>query len=526
MNPNLRRIRRSRSNADAFSARATSFNVQRSDTSQQLGTEDDFILMTALQQVVIQTPYNVQNLMKLIERSNMLPQCIEAMVTNVAGYGWEIVPADPVTEMDEGEVTLLQSFIDSANSEESLTTVHKKNVKAKESVGFMFLEIIRDRVGRVSVLRHANPQFIRLMPRDDVAIPVTYDVVRGPRVSQVTEMRYFRRYVQSIAGKQVFFKEFGDPRRLDRKTGLFDTVQHPVPEGNDATELLHERFASADAYGVPRWINQLPSILGSREAEEVNYRYFEDNTVPPLMITVAGGRLTAQSYIELKRVLEREDLGKNRQNKIMLIEAIPERESLDERGTGVQLKVDKLADQRPSDALFTAYDEANQAKIRSSFRLPPVIVGLSQDVTFATANVSTFVAEIQVFQPERNSYDEFYNKKLVNSKHGLNLKTVMLRSRAPQITNPEMLVKALTALNVMGAVTPRSAIDAANRVMQANLPQYPAKGEEGYDEWMDKPIVFVTKGTESQAGQAVKDDATKQTEQDGETRRKPENGSE
>jgi len=315
---------------------------------------------------------------------------------------------------------------------------------------------------------------------------------------------------------------------MDYRTGRFAKRGSPVAPEYEATELIHYRHLSPDAYGVPRWTNQIPAILGSREAEEVNLRYFEDNTVPPMLLSVAGGRLTAESFRSLKRLIEGRGVGKERQNQILLIEAIPEQENLDSKGT-VSLQVDKLTDARPSDALFSAYDEANQAKIRSSFRLPPVAVGLSQDVTFATANVSTFVAESQVYAPERKDYDEKYNKMIVNNRNGLNLKTVKLKSKNPSITNPEILLKALTALNVMGGLTPRSAQIAATAALNTDIERYPEPGEEGYEEWMDKPIALTLRNTTANTHneQSVKDDEVKKIEDDGDVGAiQPEHGSE
>lgn len=144
-------------------------------------------------------------------------------------------------------------------------------------------------------------------------------------------------------------------------------------------------------------------MIGSREAEEVNMRYFQDNTVPPMMLLVGNGRLTQQSYRELTRALNEEDVGQRRQNKIMLLEAVGEGDSLDGKNSSIDLKVEKLSDTRQSDGLFKAYDEANMAKVRSAFRLPPITVGMSQDVNFATASTSAFVAESQVFScPKSN----------------------------------------------------------------------------------------------------------------------------
>mgnify|MGYP000636881661 CR=1 FL=1 len=117
-----------------------------------------------------------------------------------------------------------------------------------------------------------------------------------------------------------------------------------------------------------------------------------------------------------------------------------------------------------NDSLFSAYDEANMKKIRSAFRIPAVVVGLSEDHNFATANVAAYLAEVQVFVPERKIHDEFMNHRFVNNPAGLGLKTVKLESSGPSITNPEQIVKTLTAVNVMGGVTPRNAIDIVNEL--------------------------------------------------------------
>jgi PBSX family phage portal protein len=467
-------------------------------------------------------------LLELKETSNMLKQCIAAMTTNVGLCGWEVVKVHPLIPMDPEEKERLESFIESPNADESLTTLHAKTVDDKESVGFAFTEVIRSVTGVPTLLRYVPAHTTRVCPKHPEPQLVTYDVRRGPETTLVREWKTFHVYVQHIGGRYRYFKEFGDPRILNADTGAFASPENPVPLDLVATELIHHRFHSSDAYGVPRWSHQIPSILGSRESEEVNLRYFEDNTVPPMILSVAGGRLTGESFRSLKKLLNAQGVGKERQNQILLVEAVPERESVDDKGT-VQLKVDKLTDTRPSDALFKEYDEANQAKIRSSFRLPPVAIGLSQDQTFATANVSTFVAESQVYAPERLTYDEAYNKTIVNGRNGLGLKTVKLRSRSPSITNPELLLKALTALNVMGGLTPRTAQLAAANAVRTEIALYPEKGEEGYEPWMDTPISITLRGSteNTQVEQSVKDSGVKAVEATGDIGpQQPEHGAE
>lgn len=530
------RIRRVRSSPSVgMTVRSIAINPRkRADTSRQIATDTTQGVLGG--NTPLTPPYDPDALVGMLDKSNMLRQCIEAYVTNIAMYGWEVAPIAEGAEIDDAEKEELQSLIDSPNCDESLTLLHARVVRGYEGMGYAFAEVIRDRKKRPTILRGVRGSTMRLCPRDPELVAVSYDVARGTRVSYITEYRRFRIYRQQTGGQYVYFKEFGDPRPLNRITGRFATKAEPVTPDNEATELIHFRQDSEDEYGVPRWIAQIPSVMGSREAEEVNLRYFEDNTVPPMILTVAGGRLTGQSFRELKATLNAKAVGRERQHQIMLIEAVPEREGLDDKGT-VQVKIDKLTDSRQSDGLFKEYDESNQAKIRSAFRLPPVAVGLSQDVTFATANVSAFIAETQVYTPERTVHAEAYNKRFVNHPLGLGLRTVKLRPKTPSITNPELLIKSLTALNVMGAVTPRSAIDTANKVLQVALPQYPEKGQPDYEDWMDKPIIFSNKGQSGNTGidpakqgnthegQAIKDAAVKDLEGEGDIApSSPENG--
>lgn len=523
----IRRITRSsRPKARETRATVTTIQMERPEASisRQIVYLDEFNeLATALQGVYLPTPYSVPWMFDIIEASNMIPQCIDAFVTNTVLSGWEVGKSQRSEAIRPDEEHELQSFIDHANSEESLATVLEKCIRDREAVGFGFTEIIRDLAGNISLLRHAPARATRLAPKHPDDVRVSYDIARGRRVSTVQEWRKFRKYVQIINGRYVWFREFGDPRRMDYRNGAFEGEQN-YDARFQATEIYHWKLSSNESYGMPRWISQLPNILGSREAEEVNMRYFQDNTVPPMLLTVAGGRLTAGSHKELSNALNI-GAGKDRQNKILLLEAVGEGDSLDNRANTVTLNVEKLADQRQSDGLFRAYDEANMAKVRSCWRLPPVSVGMSQDMTFATASVSAFVAESQVFAPERVKIDEALNKLIVNGKSGLRLVSAILVSRTPSITSPEMVLKTLTALNVIGSVTPRAAQSIVNKMLQIEMEPYPRKGEEGYEPWMDRPMILETGKQKSQGAQAIKSDDIKEIEEDGDIgQQAPKNG--
>lgn len=525
---NLRNtIRRSRTPTGG-GIRTTVFQVVRADhdTSRQIEISDEFQAIVAKLggTYIVPPPYPVARLYQIVEQSNMLGQCIEAMVTNIVLSGWEPEPIMRGGVINKNEEMELVSFIEHPNADEDLKSVAEKIIRERESCGFSFLEVIRSMDGLPSVLRHAKALTTRMCPKDDEEVLVTRTLRRGRRLITMQEYKKFRKYVQVVGGEVRWFKEFGDPRRMNCETGIFEG-RNGYTSGLDATEIIHFRCPSNDDYGVPRWIAQLPSIIGSREAEEVNMRYFQDNTVPPMMLLVGNGRLTRQSFQSLTQHLN-SGTGKDRQNKVLLLEAMGEGDSLDGRGSPIELKVEKLSDTRQSDGLFSEYDKANMTKVRSAFRLPPVVVGLSQDVNFATASTSAFVAESQVFAPERDRLDAVFNNLIVNGDRGLGLTTCKLQSRVPSITSPEMLIKTLTALNVIGAITPRKAQEIANKVLQIEIPPYPKQGQDGWEEWMDKPIQLSMRSsgasTESSDGQpsthleqGEKDDGVKKTEGDG-----------
>lgn len=502
-------------------------NLRRADASRQQEPDDPFS-DTGLAGHIIETPYIMPTIHRVFDQSNILRQCTESYAVNIASFGYRIIPVSEGVIPSPSESKLLQSYVDSANTEESLVAVCRKKIKDYEKYGFSFFEIIRNAADIPTLVRHIKANTVRLMPRDPRGMPIKRIMVRGGSRKVITEYKRFRRYVQIVNGTQIYFKEMGDPRIMDYRSGRYEDKDYKIPMEYQATEILHHGQYAENLYGTPRWIGQLPALLGSREAEEVNYRYFQDNTVPPMILSVAGGRLTKQSFQDLKKLLSGEGIGQDRQNQILLIEAIPETAGLDDTSSTVRLQVDKLTSERPSDGLFKEYEDSNTAKIMSAFRLPPILLGMSGNVNFATGQTSAYLAETQVFAPERDIHDEFLNKRFVNHPEGLGLKTVKLESKGPMVTNPDSIVKTLTAVNVMGGVTPRKAIDIVNQTMQLSLVQYPERGAEGYEEWMDLPMQIAQKrelqtqqqteqGDKTHTEQSVKPTDIKDRENNGET---------
>ncbi len=482
---------------------------KRADITRQVEDESLFTIdATASKLTIIPTPFDMAGISRIFDESKCLPQAADAMVANLAGYGFRAVATQEGVEINPEELQTLHDFVEWSNTEESLTSVHRKYIHDYEKFGFGYYEVIRNNRGEVSLIRQAKATRLRITRQDEKPIEIELKIQRGGRLVTVKEKRRFRRYVQLVRNHKgtsrtprVYFKEFGDPRAMNWRTGRFqgEDGQGRIRQGDLATEIVHGRQYSEDAYGTPRWIGQLPGVLGAREAELVNLRYFEDNTVPPLALLVSGGRLTRKSFDDLRQLLQEQGIGRDRQNQIMLIEAVPETSGLDDKGT-VKLDMQKLASERQSDGLFKEYVDGTCDSVGSAFRLPNTILGRSQDATFATANVSAWIAEAQVFIPERRKHDELLNKKIVNHPAGLGLQTVKLQSVGPTISNPQEIVKALTAGNQMGAMTPRKAVQALNEAMDIGIDPLPEREDDLWEEWMDEPIALALRKTSPEGG--------------------------
>ena len=110
----------------------------------------------------------------------------------------------------------------------------------------------------------------------------------------------------------MYFKEFDDPRTVDSKTGkAYSSLEEAhaaviatgtrLEDFRPATEVLTFKITSTrGVYGVPRWIGVLLSVMGNRQAEEVNFLYFENRSVPPMALIVSGGRLNGDTVNKLE----------------------------------------------------------------------------------------------------------------------------------------------------------------------------------------------------------------------------------
>lgn len=421
---------------------------------------------------IIKPPVNPYSLVKILQENSHLLQCVDAMVTNIHGFGYrmEFIGKDDEETSAAAlqELQWLEELFDFPNTTISFQELRERIGWDQWALGNAYLEVGRDNQGRVVTLHHVPSPTMRITKVEPEPIPVVEVIRRFGKDTKIKTKRAFRKFVQlDEKGKKVYFKEFGDPRTIDPKTGKENAA---LPLEASATEIIHlARYNAQSVYGIPLWHSQLPSVLGSRQAELTNLDFFENNGIPAMAILVAGGYLTHEAYEMLRDNFEQVK-GRGSTNRIVILEARGAVE--DASNTGAvptpSITMKPLYSERQSDALFQEYERQSRDKIRSVYRLPPVFTGTAGDYTYASAKVSLEIAENQIFIPERVKFDDIVNKKLMTT---WSLKHWRFRSNPASLATSEDLIKAIEIFNEAGAISPNNAINILNEKLNLDIPR-------------------------------------------------------
>lgn len=430
---------------------------------------------------ILPPPVNLAALLRMPNDNSILRQCIEAMVINVEGHGWRLEYIGPDGEDQSPEAVKeredIEMFLPTLHPEHSITELRKRIRWDTETLGFSYIEIGKSKDKLPIFMSHIPGHTMRMTTVDMEEVPVPTDMVQFGRNIKGQVRRRFRRYVQIVGTKKVYFKEHGDPRDIDPKDGL---SKANLKYEDTATEIIFiKQYYPGQAYGLPRWFNNLVAIQGSRQAELTNLDYFKENAIPAMAVLVSGGSLANQTIQQIEDHVTAAR-GRAAQNRVLIIEVEGDENAASKDGTIPVPKVElkPLAGERIKEGQFLEYDKAQTEKVRSSFRLPPIFTGHAQDYSHASAKTSYEVAEGQVFGPERAILDDIINRHIL-APYGV--KFWELKSNPPRISDPEEVIKALTAFNEVGAMTPNVAIGLANE--QFGLDIAPIEEDWGNYPW-------------------------------------------
>ena len=482
--------------------KATVISVSKHDIKKQESAEitDERLSSLGISERIINPPLSQRDLAVLSEFSSELPQVIETMAMGIEGFGGRLKKrkmSDIVEDKNKVQIMEEKAFLTALfkfpNPTDSFVQLRKNTRSDREQNGNAYWELIRGNDGvRYTCINKLDVSSMLILKADR-----RFSRMKLKYVDEQLNLRSklfskkFRGFVQIIGSKKVYFKEFGDSRVIDRRSGDVSAKsvmewenqdkEERLPKNKWANEVYHFKIPTRrrTPYGLPRYTGNIIAIKGSRSADETNIITQENNHVPSMAILISGGQLTDGSIERIQEFVDIQIKDDSNYSKFLILEA----ESFHDNLSGVgstKVEIKSLVENQHKDQLWQKYDENNAAKLRRNFRLPPVMVGKTEDLNRATAQESERLAEKWVFNPEREEMDNDINKILLSQ----GFRFWEYKSNSPNVTNDEDLVEILKGGEKSGGMTPnisRSILIDIKPDLEELPPVPPKDPETGWD---------------------------------------------
>jgi capsid portal protein len=471
-------------------------------------------------------PEDPNELYKVYQLSSYAEPCVDAVVTNLCKSPWKLIPVLPFDRPEVAKAEIRKMLLwkkaqgVASNSVEELLALEKLVTDAEvdetfealrvrasleectlcnffacavpdmtfrqlriltgqdyEITGNAYWELLRDESGSLLGMKWLPSVSMRCTPQSEVQVPVqTIVKARAWDLKRVSHLRRFRRYVQLQGGSvSNYFKEYGDPRILSRKSGKFyeslDKLQEA--EGDErtgdvalpATEVLHFKllFGKSGAYGKPRWSGNFVSMRGSRDLDEENQKVVTDENIPSIMLLVSGGVIAKNSYATIKEAIQKKAKGRKG---IMLVEAVAANKGPVSPQQNPTIAVERFKKEQTSDMLFQKYDERNELKAASSWRIPFTALGKFTGANRSVADVAQRYVQDQVYAPLRADLNEPINAYLLPE---LGITLWAYDTEAIQPRDPQQRADILRILTESGILSPNEARQLAAPIFEKRL---------------------------------------------------------
>lgn len=448
----------------------------------------------------------------LARSSSVLPAVIRALEIGVESYGYEFVPLlakdggkwyakedaqkDDVWAMIQGEgaerptdrsfkdmdellaveLERLERFYDNFSPFDSFTTIRGRFRTDEETTGWWTMEVLRDALGIPCGGEHVPSYQTRMLVRDDRPTDMTQARI-GHDWRWVLEERphYFRLFVQIKGNRKHYYKQFMDPRNFSYLTGKL--IGSPDAT-TAATEMIYcGKYVPGSEYGEPDWASQEYNIGGAFQAERGNFRHFRNNLIPAILLLIMGGGTIGEDA--LKRMLDTfenvpGDDSASRLFAAQIPSGIAEAATSGGKIDSPKVLLQILTHQQKQDSTFQQYIQNCAKMTMGSTRVPPILVGWSNDYNKATSQAALEMFEAQVCRPKRNKFDDLQNRVLLPE---MRVRFHEFRSNGPDLMDIDTVASMLTSVAGAGGMSINGAIELGNKFLGTNVPAYP--GEEG-----------------------------------------------
>jgi PBSX family phage portal protein len=261
----------------------------------------------------------------------------------------------------------LDGLFESFNEYESFTDVLLKIWVDTLATGVGYMEIGRNRNGKIGYIGH---------------IPSIHIRVRRARDG----------FVQKSGSKFIFFRNYGD---LD--------IPDPINRDPNPNEIIQFSLYSPNNtyYGVPSAVAALSAIVGDKFAKEYNIDYFENKSIPRYAIILKGAKLSEKSKQEVVNYFKNEVKGNNHGTLFVPLPAT--------LGKDIDLKFEKL-ENNVQDGSFDKYRKSNRDEIMVAHRVPAPKIGVYDNANLAVSRDADKTFKVQVIGPDQKMIEKKINR--------------------------------------------------------------------------------------------------------------------
>ena len=279
------------------------------------------------------------------------------------------------------------------------------------------------------------------LQRRAIATPVPVALQDG-RILWVEEMRRFRRIKVSGGGKTWYYKEYGDWRSMDARTGRYSSGNRHKPPltpfqpgsyrpgrlprgASPAVEVAAwaTMFPGVAPYGISGWHSEMLSVRSSAESTKLLLEYLKSGLHSVVLAAANRPFEDASATAAIKTI---DELGRGRKGlgALIPITLIPAESSIQTAGNGNPFKDDTTADKGrlvlhelstklPSQVMDGQLNESLGKKFAHSERIPALLLGKSDSYNFATASAAWSVVNRLRFAPHHEERMHFLDRVLV-----------------------------------------------------------------------------------------------------------------
>jgi len=403
----------------------------------------------------LRPPYNPDRLAAFLELNETHAAAVRKKARYEVGFGFDIVPhdgVDPENASDDEQETVRDFWHGRESSWETgphqsaepTTPVEVLELARQNyhAIGWGCLEILTNNAGEPTGLAHvpANTVRVRKPPNtDERDAPSDPNEVRG--------------YVQERQGRRRYFGEAGDrydedPVFVDNETGDVAEESATQLENDPANELIFIRNPSPLAlhYGVPDWIASLRTITADEAAKDYNRQFFDNDTIPRMVVKVTGGELTEESKRQLRKMVHGL---RDESHRTVVLEVEKFANGIDE---DVEIELEPISQGVSEEMSFEAFREKNEHDIAKAHEVPPILIGVTETSNRSNSDAQRHEFATEVIQPEQHKFAERLYQLIHQQALGVTDWTVELELRGGDQPDHEATVARKKIQAVRGAI--------------------------------------------------------------------------